>query len=854
MASRRSSNAAKRSKGGSRGAAARRSSAPIVDAAARNDIAGVLIVVVALALGLALASSSTAIVTSSVRMALQQGFGVGAMLVPIAILLFGLTFFVKSDLPISARSAIGLTLVVIAVLSLLSIGYPGVATDASAALREPALSHAGGYVGGGVAWTLVTLFGQPVGTVILIGVIVAGVIVCGFSISDLVAKVRARAEEAHEQMAVRREERASAKAEARAAHEAAEDLAAGATLAAPGRGRRSAKCAQASLLDENGEAQTTFIGDRQTSVLRRPGAQDAAATTVLPQDAAASGDEELDADAMPLPEEAATKILSGTTPSFLQRSGKADGSPADGDAKSKRKGRRASEPEKQGVAVAVATTPERPGDAVEDFKLPPLSMLETNPNSAGGAVSRAELSQVAQRLQSTLEEFGLTSKVTGWTSGPSVTTFKVSMGEGERVSKITNLQDDIALSLAARSVRIFSPIPGTSLVGIEIANPKTEPVLLGDVLPYVSGGPLAVAFGRDSEGNPVTEDLSELPHLLVAGTTGSGKSVFLNAIIMSILMRATPQQVRFIMVDPKHVEFTFYEGLPHLYVPVITDPHKAASALQWAVSEMDRRYKMFERYRVRNISAFNKAVERGDFADEERPPEKVPYFVIVIDELSDLMLVAGKDVESSIVRIAQLGRAAGIHLVVATQRPSADVVTGLIKANIDNRVALAVDNGMNSRIILDQNGAERLLGKGDMLYKIRGHRPRRAQSCFQTDAEIESVVSFLKDQVEPDYHDEILSAVAPTQASGAASADGASDDDPLVWDAAQLVVESQLGSTSALQRHLKVGYARAGRIMDMLEQKGVVGPPDGSKPREVLLDAKGLEELRAAESEYGEVR
>ena len=427
------------------------------------------------------------------------------------------------------------------------------------------------------------------------------------------------------------------------------------------------------------------------------------------------------------------------------------------------------------------------------------------------------------------------------------------MGEGERVNKITNLTDDIALSLAARSVRIFAPIPGTSLVGIEIPNRETQPVYLGDLMPYVKGGPLEGAFGRDSEGKPVVVDIASLPHLLVAGTTGSGKSVFLNGLVMTMLMRATPEELRLIMVDPKRVEFTFYEGLPHLYVPVVTDAHKAASALQWAVTEMERRLKVFQHYKVRDIITYNRNVDGDKYAEMDNPPKHMPYFVIVIDELSDLMMVAGKDVESSIVRIAQLGRAAGIHLIVATQRPSADVVTGLIKANIDNRVALSVDNGMNSRIILDQNGAERLLGHGDMLYKLRGQRPKRAQGCFVSQDEVEQVVAFIKEHRDADYHEDILTVVSPNEPGVPGVPGAASADDPLIWEAAQLVVDSQLGSTSGLQRALSVGYARAGRIMDMLEAKGVVGPANGSKPRDVLLDKDGLEELCNAESQYGEV-
>ena len=465
--------------------------------------------------------------------------------------------------------------------------------------------------------------------------------------------------------------------------------------------------------------------------------------------------------------------------------------------------------------------------------------------------------QTAESLQSTLLEFGRSARVVGWIAGPTVTTFKLQPGEGERVSKISSLEDDIALSLAAQSVRIFAPIPGTSLVGIEIPNRKRQNVNLGDVLPYVKGGPLELAIGRDAEGTPVVADLAKMPHLLIAGTTGSGKSVMINSIITTLLMRALPEDVRLIMVDPKRVELAGYNGLPHLYVPVVTEPKQAASALQWAVSEMERRLKVFERLNVRKISTYNEKQAAGEFEHYDNPPLKMPYLVIIIDELSDLMMVAGKDVEASIVRIAQLGRAAGIHLIVATQRPSSNVVTGLIKANITNRIAFNVATGIDSRVIIDQMGAEKLTGLGDMLFsKVDWGKPRRIQGCFVSDDEINEIVEFVKSQSEPDYHEEILSAVAPASMSmaggGGIVRTGVAepqDDDPLIWEAAHIVVESQLGSTSGLQRRLKVGYARAGRIMDMLEEKGVVGPPDGSKPREVLLDEEGLAALESVDAE-----
>jgi S-DNA-T family DNA segregation ATPase FtsK/SpoIIIE len=793
----------------------------------QNDILGVVLAVVAVAMFVSLVAPSSAIVTSMVGHLLTLGFGAGAILVPIALFIFACTFFMDEDGPISGRVAGGLALIVLAVLALLSLNQPGVADNPAAALAEPALESAGGYSGGFIAFALVRLVGVIVGNVVLVGIIIAGAVVCGFSISGAVAKIHLRAQEASENRRIAREERA---AERDAAREAALPVAQAAG-AAPGR-------AQGSLFDENGEGETSFIGARKTSVLRRGRAKKADAAV-----ATADGGEK-DAGATTLLDAAPTTLLD--KPAKATKASKA------------RASRSTKDKEATPALLAGHTSAAKPAPAPapsnsEDGKeLPPADMLKVNPNSGVSAESDEELSSVAAKLQGTLEEFGLTSRVVGWVAGPSVTTFKIEMGEGERVSKITNLQDDIALSLASRSVRIFAPIPGTSLVGIEIPNKTTQPVYLGDVLPYVKGGPLEAAFGRDSEGNPVVVDIAGLPHLLVAGTTGSGKSVLLNSIVMTILMRATPEEVRLIMVDPKRVEFTYYAGLPHLYVPVVTEPNKAASALSWGVTEMERRLKVFEHYKVRDIKSYNRDVDGGKYADMENPPKHMPYFVIVIDELSDLMMVAGKDVEASIVRIAQLGRAAGIHLIVATQRPSADVVTGLIKANIDNRVALSVDNGMNSRIILDQTGAERLLGHGDMLYKLRGSRPRRAQGCFVSEEEVEHVVAFIKEHHDTDYHDDILTAVSPVTPGGQSEA-SAPADDPLLWEAADIVVNSQLGSTSSLQRALSVGYARAGRIMDMLENKGVVGPANGSKPRDVLLDKEGLEDLKAAEQDFEEV-
>ena len=884
MASRKSgSSANKRSRSksaSSKARSAQRMNEPVFSSlrgSAGGDIVGLVLAVLAIAMVISLAAPSSAPVTHAMGALLTTCFGAGAFLFPVALFVFAMTFFLDDEDPISGRIALGLTLIIVSLLSLISINAAGAESLPDLVIAPASVGRLGGYVGGGVAWALLKSVGRWVGIAILVGTIIAGVVVCGFSISGTVKKMRGKAQIAAENYREAAEERREMRAQ-RASDRKAQRLA----LREEQLSRSARKPAQ---LPAAAEPATTFLGSRKTSVLTRNrdnAAQQRAeqldqtmlvplqrlrhpeldAETALPasevierQDALFSSLEE-DEPVVPPTLTSPAKKQEPAVPDFLQQGKRSRAKtragvevPEQPKAKHKAapKARKAAEkPLPQRVA-------ERPGEQDEAYELPPFSMLSSNPNSASSASSQEELEETMRRLQSTLAEFGLTSRVVDYTSGPLVTTFQVEMGEGERVNKITNLQDDIALSLAAKSVRIFAPIPGTSRVGIEIPNKTRQNVHLGDVLPYASGGPLQFAIGRDAEGRAVTADLAAMPHLLVAGATGSGKSVMINSLIMSLLMRDTPKQVRLILVDPKRVEFSGYNGLPHLYVPVVTEPRQAASALQWAVSEMERRLKVFERAGARNINVYNDMCVNGKLAEMDNPPEPMPYMVIIIDELADLMMVAGKDVEASIVRIAQLARAAGIHLVLATQRPSANVVTGLIKSNIETRIALSVASGTDSRVILDQVGAQRLLGNGDMLFKERGGLPRRVLGCYVSDPEIEEVVDFIRAQGEPDYHEEILSAVVPGQPGGGSSSDVGDDDDPLVWEAAQIVVESQLGSTSGLQRRLKVGYARAGRIMDMLEAKGVVGPPDGSKPREVLLDMDGLEALRLLDQQYREV-
>lgn len=873
---------------------------PLVEPSANRDIAGVVIAVLAIASFIAVISPATAPVTAVVAGFYHLGFGLGAYVLPIVILLFAATLFLGEDSPLNIRSVAGGAVVFVAIVSILSLMVPGTSDSCDLMFSPQNLSASGGYIGAFIASALQNALGKPIAMVVLLGLAVVGFVIIGFSVGGVLRSARDRAAD----FAERR--RADVNASPWGDEEA---------LSVPGIARP-----HLSILRQKGSdmAVTTVMGNDADPVMDDDNEDDdpfvdvseaveaeRAKTTLLPRRHANKGkaapklntsepdpswsDSEIELtegddedDETPL-DTAKTTLLprrqdrrgqvtgqlsmeddpdkvdeseppfavnpvsaAPQIPDFLKRPKVAGASTLTASAASVAAG--------DGGADGTAADVE--GEQEDGLKLPPLEILHANLQSASAASSDKELEQTAESLQSTLLEFGRSARVVGWIAGPTVTTFKLQPGEGERVSKISSLEDDIALSLAAQSVRIFAPIPGTSLVGIEIPNRKRQNVNLGDVLPYVKGGPLELAIGRDAEGTPVVADLAKMPHLLIAGTTGSGKSVMINSIITTLLMRALPEDVRLIMVDPKRVELAGYNGLPHLYVPVVTEPKQAASALQWAVSEMERRLKVFERLNVRKISTYNEKQAAGEFEHYDNPPQKMPYLVIIIDELSDLMMVAGKDVEASIVRIAQLGRAAGIHLIVATQRPSSNVVTGLIKANITNRIAFNVATGIDSRVIIDQMGAEKLTGLGDMLFsKVDWGKPRRIQGCFVSDDEINEIVEFVKSQSEPDYHEEILSAVAPasmSMAGGGIVRTGVAepqDDDPLIWEAAHIVVESQLGSTSGLQRRLKVGYARAGRIMDMLEEKGVVGPPDGSKPREVLLDDEGLAALESVDAE-----
>ncbi len=487
------------------------------------------------------------------------------------------------------------------------------------------------------------------------------------------------------------------------------------------------------------------------------------------------------------------------------------------------------------------------GLTVEDehYEFPPITLLAQGKNQSDKN-SEKKLLATAEKLRRTLYSFGVSAKVENVSVGPAITRYELAPAEGVRVSKIANLSDDIALSLEAETIRIEAPIPGKHTVGIEVPNKEKQSVPLRDIIEsdeFIDNkSKLAFALGKNVAGEIVVTDIAKMPHMLIAGATGSGKSVCINTLITSIIYKAKPSEVKLLMIDPKVVELSIYNGIPHLLIPVVTDPKKAAGALAWAVQEMVKRYSLFAEKKVRDMKGYNELAEKEG-------NQKLPQIVIIIDELADLMMVAAKDVEDAICRLAQMARAAGMHLVIATQRPSVDVITGIIKANIPSRIAFSVSSQVDSRTILDGSGAEKLLGKGDMLFYPSGApKPVRIQGAFISDKEVENIVKFLKKDGETQYDEDIIETIESSGTPEKSNIDEEDDDetDKLLDEAIELVIDSGKASTSLLQRRLKIGYSRAGRIIDQMEQRGIISGYQGSKPRDVLISKERWEELKMA--------
>lgn len=796
----------------------------ILDSRTKRDIASVVIIVIAIALFATVIVSPTGVITGALALALRFSLGIGMYVLPFLLIILGVTFLIRfQNEMVPARVAIGFGLLFVAFLTLVALFTPGAEADPNMLFAQVYLVNHGGYIGAGIAWAGLRLFGSTVSIILMVGLVLVAFIIIGFSLSSLYEKIRNHYEE-----------------------HAFDDF---------------------NDTDLDPTERMPFARIRRNGISNNvPGKQKGSNSESSPVMPASKGVSESPTQLLPVSDGLKTKhgnrdrrasISERKTRLLTDERNNSDGESAPTTMTRKLR----SKPKKDEPVVATQKADEQAKPKKkstntatphpqEGFELPDMSLLKVAQGKDTDKESEASLRSTGMLLQETLADFGVPADVVGWVHGPTVTLFKVDLPSGVRVNRVSNLTDDIALALAAPGVRIFAPIPGTNYVGIEVPNKIRQTVFLGDVLKDAPKGPLQVAIGKDVEGNSIVSDLATMPHLLIGGTTGSGKSVSINAMIMSILMRATPSEVRMIMIDPKRVEFTPYNGIPHLYVPVVTESKEAASALSWAVAEMERRLKVFSGIGARNIGQYNAKVQQGLEIDD-KPTQEMPYIVIIIDELADLMMNVGKEVEFSISRLAQLARAAGIHLIVATQRPSTNVVTGLIKANITNRIAFNVASGIDSRVILDTPGAENLIGLGDLLLsKPELAKPQRIQGCFVSEEEISAVVEKLKSQGEPDYHNDILKTNLITLGDSSVDGSGGSahgSDDPLVWEAADIVVSAGVGSTSNLQRKLSVGYSRAGRIMDLLEEKGIVGPQNGSKPREVLVDALELETLKAFE-------
>jgi len=807
---------------------------------------GAALIALAVLSGVSLVPHQSAAAPRWIAARLGQGFGAGVACVPVFLGLLGLIFFVRRCLRLSARLT-GVLLGYIVALVALHLRYPAGEEWTAAVGRK-----GGGYVGAALEVLLRRAVGEPgLWTATLLGAGLALMLISGTSFTNVfhalwqvlttlrawvIAGLRTLGTAAAALSlaalrwagpACRRAIHAGAQAVGTALAHAAER----ARAAMPGHRTRAGSPALDPLLASAGGAPVAVHDrfDAETPAAARrlaPYADDMTDDEMdQPDGAGIAGvgapEDKSDVPAGPAADDVSTGDAGEPQPGAAAEP--VPGRGASGAASSGGSRRR-----RTAVAQEALPFPEPPPRA---YTLPDLLLLDAF-QSGKGKTGKVDPEEVARHLERTLASFAVEARVVRWETGPVVTRYELQPAPGVKVQRITSLQNDIALALAASSVRLEAPIPGKSAIGVELPNERASLVHLREVLASdefrAQRSPLAVAIGKGTAGAPVVTDLVSMPHLLIAGATGAGKSVMLNGMIASILFRSTPEQARFLMIDPKRVELTNYNGIPHLLSPVVTGPREAAAKLRWAIQEMESRYEMFAADGVRNIQSFN----------AQHPDRPLAYILIIIDELADLMMVAPADFEEIICRLAQMTRATGIHLLVATQRPSVDVITGLIKANIPSRIAFAVSSLVDSRTILDHPGAEKLLGKGDMLFApIGAARPLRVQGAFISDAETERLVSFWRAQGEPAYVESLVRAAEST------GSDEPSGDDALLVDAARLVVRSGYGSVSLLQRKMRIGYVRAARLVDQLEEKGIVGPSQGSSPRDVLVGVDDLERV-----------
>ena len=819
----------------------------------RDEIRGEIIILGLLAVCILLVLSNFGlggIVGKTVSSVVFGIFGFMAYFLPFILfgaVAFGISNKGNSHAYIKLGAVAALFLILCGMIELLFHPYDKNATLFSYYVASSEHKNAGGFAGGCLIRLFCPLFGKIGAGVILVvlGIISIILITERSLLSPIGRKSKVAYEEAkrkrQETAVIRTKERERKERERQTAQET-EEIGAG----VPGGKEKKARGVSFATTLLHGEGEEEVPQERKSRRRRKsPEIQE-----LTPEGAVPDGGDSEESDpgrfvinrAEPLTAEETE--MTGTERSAEEGVPDAMQMPSDPQEIPARRNRKNTKENAQAVAAETASV-EQSVRAMEEqpqkiYRIPPMNLLVKG--KKGGGDSDAHLRATALKLEQTLQNFGVGVHVTNASCGPSVTRYELQPEQGVKVSKIVGLADDIKLNLAVADLRIEAPIPGKAAVGIEVPNSENTAVMLRDLLESDefknSRSPISFAVGKDIAGKVVVADIAKMPHLLVAGATGSGKSVCINTLIMSIIYKADPEDVKLILVDPKVVELSVYNGIPHLMIPVVTDPKKAAGALNWAVAEMEKRYKLFAEYNVRDLKGFNEKVLRGETGEDAE--KKLPQIIIIIDELADLMMVAPGEVEGAICRLAQLARAAGLHLILATQRPSVNVITGLIKANMPSRIAFSVSSGVDSRTIIDMNGAEKLLGKGDMLFYPSGYpKPVRVQGSFVSDKEVQKVVDYLIDKngstaYSNELEEHMMTADVPTSISGV-SAEDTDDRDVYFTEAGQLIIDKDRASIGMLQRMFKIGFNRAARIMDQLAEAGVVGPEEGTKPRKVLM-------------------